>query len=127
MRVPRHLPALMALYCVASFVHFAHNAEFLADYPNLPAWFSRGQVYLAWLAVTAVGALGVALLRAGWRRGGLAVVVAYALLGFAGLDHYAAAPMSAHTPAMNATIAFEVACAALLLAAALAALWRTRA
>jgi hypothetical protein len=31
----RALPALLLLYCVASFVHFAHNAEFLTAYPNL--------------------------------------------------------------------------------------------
>lgn len=120
MKPPRHLVALMALYCGASFIHFGHNAQFLADYPNLPAWFTPGQIYLAWLAITAVGALGLVLLHAGWRRAGLTAIAAYALLGFAGLDHYWAAPMARHSFAMNATILFEVACAALLLASVIA-------
>ena len=43
------------------------------------------------------------------------MLAVYALLGFAGLDHYFVAPMSAHTLAMNASIWGEVATAALLL------------
>ena len=41
----RALPALLALYCAASFVHFWHNAEFLMESPNLPGWLTRVQVY----------------------------------------------------------------------------------
>jgi hypothetical protein len=40
----------------------------------------------------------------------------YAVLGFAGLDHYVLAPMSAHTVAMNVTIWLEFATGLLLLA-----------
>jgi hypothetical protein len=73
----RALPALLALYCVASFAHFWHNAEFLMGYPNLPAWLTRVQVYAVWLGITAVGAVGCLLLRARWRRLGLAVLAVY--------------------------------------------------
>jgi len=43
------------------------------------------------------------------------VIGLYALLGFGGLDHYAVAPVSAHSMAMNATILGEVIAASALL------------
>ena len=115
----RTLLWLMTLYCAASLLHFAHNAEYLADYPNLPAWLTRSQVYMAWLGVTAIGALGYLVRRAGYELAGLALVGTYAALGFDGLLHYGRAPVTAHTAAMNLTIWFEVATAALLLGAVL--------
>jgi hypothetical protein len=123
--VPNILLVLLFTYCAASLLHFAHNAEFVADYPNLPVWLTRSKVYLSWLAITAVGVAGVALLRFGLRSTGLLVVAAYAMLGFAGLDHYWVAPPSAHTLAMNATIGFEVAAAAALLTTTLALLFKS--
>jgi len=123
-RIPAFLLVLLALYCAASLVHFAHNAEFVADYPNLPAWLTRSKVYLAWLAVTSVGLAGVVLLRLRLRVIGLLVIAGYALLGFAGLDHYWVAPFAAHSWAMHATIAFEVASAAALLLATFLMLFR---
>jgi hypothetical protein len=44
------------------------------------------------------------------------VIAVCALLGFGGLDHYAVAPVSAHSMAMNATIAAEAVAASALLA-----------
>jgi hypothetical protein len=43
------------------------------------------------------------------------VISVYALLGFGGLDHYALAPVSAHSMVMNATILGEVIAASVLL------------
>jgi hypothetical protein len=123
-RLPGYLFALLAIYCAASLVHFVHNAQFIAEYPNLPAWLTSSKVYLAWLAVTSVGAAGVALVLSGRRVPGLLLITGYAALGFAGLDHYTRAPLSAHTLAMNATIAFEVAAAAALLAVSVALMFR---
>ena len=123
-RIPVFLIVLLAIHCAASLIHFAHNAEFVADYPNLPAWLTRSKVYLAWLAVTSVGVVGVVLLRLRLRVAGLLVIAAYALLGFAGLDHYWVAPFAAHTLAMHATIGFEVVSAGALLAATLLLLLR---
>jgi len=74
-----------------------------------------------------VGALGVALLKLRFRRLGLFLMAGYAALGFAGRDHYWVAPFSAHSLAMNATIGFEVAAAAGLLAAVLLLLLRPEA
>jgi hypothetical protein len=102
-------------YALASLAHFAHNAEYLADYPNLPAWLSRAQVYGVWLAITGLGAVGYALYRRGYELLGLLAIFAYAALGFDGLLHYTRAPLGAHTAAMNFTIWTEVAAAALLL------------
>ena len=123
------LTALLVAYAAASLFHFAHNAEFLAEYPNLPAWLSRAKIYAAWLGTTAVGALGYLLLRRGFRLSGLALLAVYAVLGFDSLTHYGLAPASAHTAAMNASIWLEVATAALLLAAVVsltARYWRIR-
>jgi hypothetical protein len=109
------LPWLLLAYAAASLVHFIHNAEFVADYPNLPATWTRGGVYIAWLAMTAVGAVGWILWRNGWRVAGLVVMAVYAAGGVDSLGHYVLAPMSAHTLAMNATILLEVTTAALVL------------
>jgi hypothetical protein len=120
----RALLVLLVAYGAASLLHFAHNAEFLADYPNIPASLSRASVYAAWLVVTALGVLGYLLLRRGLRLAGLGVIAVYALLGFGGLTHYGLAPPSEHTATMNATIWLEAATAALLLAAVLRGLGR---
>jgi len=113
------LGGLLLLYLAASLLHFVHNAEYLADYPNLPAWLDRADVYLAWLGLAAIGAAGWALYRFGWRLAGLLLIGVYAGFGFDGLLHYTRAPFAAHTQAMNFTIWFEVAAAALLLLAVL--------
>ena len=105
----------LLLYVAASLLHFVHNAEYLADYPNLPAWLDRADVYLAWLGLAAIGAAGWALYRFGWRLAGLLLIGVYAGFGFDGLLHYTRAPVAAHTQAMNFTIWFEVAAAAVLL------------
>lgn len=117
-RLPRALLILLLAYGAASLLHFVHNAEFLAEYPNMPAWLSRAKVYGAWLGITAVGALGYLLVRLRYRLAGLCVIAVYAALGFDGLGHYSLAPVSAHTSMMNATIWLEVLAAALLLIAA---------
>ena len=109
------LGGLLLFYLAASLLHFVHNAEYVADYPNLPPWLDRGDVYLAWLGLAAIGAAGWALYRFGWRLAGLLLIGVYAGFGFDGLLHYTRAPFAAHTQAMNFTIWFEVAAAALLL------------
>jgi hypothetical protein len=110
------LPVLLA-YAGASLFHHVHNAAYLDRYPNMPAWLSPAGVYGAWLAVSAVGLSGFLLMRRQRQLAGLIVVGIYGILGLAGLDHYALAPMSAHTLAMNLSIWLEVATAVVLLAA----------
>ena len=111
------LLVLLIAYGAASLFHYSHNAEFLNEYPNLPAWLSRAQVYGAWLSVTAVGLVGYFLVRWRYRLLGLIVLAVYGVLGLDGLGHYAVAPPSAHTLTMNLTIWLEVVTAVLLLAA----------
>ena len=82
-RIPYHVFFLAAVYCVASLIHFAHNAEFLIAYPNLPISLTRSNVYGFWLAITAIGIVGVVLLRAGRRTLGLLVMASYAALVWA--------------------------------------------
>lgn len=120
--LPKPLLALGLVYLLASLGHFAHNAEFICSYPNLPAWLTSAQVYGFWLAVTAVGGLALLLMRRGQRVLGLLVMSAYAALGFDGLGHYAVAPMALHTLGANITILSEVVAALLLLLATLGVL-----
>jgi len=110
------LPGLLLLYGATSLLHFAHNARYLADYPNLPPWLSRADVYLSWCALTLLGIAGFILYRRVHRAAGLLLLCLYALIGFDGLLHYGRAPMAAHTAMMNFTIWAEVVAAALLFA-----------
>jgi len=111
------LLVFVVVYGAASLFHYTHNAEFLNEYPNLPAWLTRAQVYAAWLGVTAVGLIGYLLVRRRHQLAGLIVLGFYGVLGLDGLGHYAVAPTSAHTFTMNLTIGLEVATALLLLTA----------
>jgi uncharacterized membrane protein len=126
-RTDRALHVLLLLYLVASFVHFTHNAEYVHHYPNLPPWISRAGVYVAWLGITAVGALGYWLYRRWHPLTGLVVLGAYAAQGFDGLLHYTRAPFRAHDAAMNFTILFETISASILLAMVLVLCSRRRA
>src|SRR5215469_15529033 len=100
-RACQMMPWLLALYAGTSLLHFTHNAEYLVQYPNLPAWWTRADVYLAWCCVMAVGLLGYALYRGGFHRVGLTVLAIYGCLGLDGLLHYTRAPIAHHTAAMN--------------------------
>lgn len=117
-RLPKHLWVLLGLYGLASLIHFAHNAEYIAFYPNMPGWITRETVYVAWLVEAAVGVLGIGMAAMGWRIVSALVLSAYGALGLDGLAHYAFAPCSQHTLAMNATIGFEVVTGAALACAA---------
>lgn len=108
---------LLVTYCAASLLHYVHNAVFLDEYPNMPAWLSPARVYAAWLGVTVVGLVGYFLVRRGYRVAGLAVIAVYAALGLDGLGHYSLAPLSAHTFTMNLTIWLEAVTALLVLVA----------
>jgi hypothetical protein len=106
---------LMLLYGVASFVHFLHNAVYLERYPNMPTWLTPFGVLASWVVIAGTGAVGYWLFRKGLTVVSLVVIAVYAALGFGGLDHYAIAPVSAHSLAMNVTIIGEVVAASVLL------------
>jgi hypothetical protein len=110
------LPGLLLFYAATSLLHFAHNAHYLPDYPNLPPWLSPADVYISWCALTLLGIAGFILYRRAHRGSGLVLLCIYALIGFDGLLHYGRAPMAAHTAMMNFTIWAEVLAAALLFA-----------
>ena len=105
----------LAVYCAASLAHFSHNAIFADSYPGLPATLTPFRIMGAWLLEAAIGIVGYLLVRRGHYRSGLALVALYAALGFDGFAHYALAPASAHTTAMNASIWAEAIAGALLL------------
>jgi len=113
------LNSALAACVFATLVHHVHNAQFLDEYPNMPAWLSPGFVYLAWAAATAVGIAGSLLLRRGFRLPGAALLLGYAGYSVDGLLHYTRAPLGAHTAGMNATIFLEAATGTALLIAIL--------
>jgi hypothetical protein len=117
--LPKLFLALTAAYFLSSLGHFSHNAVFICEYPNLPAWLTSAKVWAAWVAITSVGVAGFLFIRKRFVALGLLLVAVYAALGFDGLGHYAVAPMALHTFGANFTILAEVAAAALLLAATL--------
>jgi hypothetical protein len=110
---------VMLVYTAASLIHFVHNATYLHEYPNMPPSLTSLGVYVAWCAVATVGSLGYWIYRRVHRTIGRAIIGCYAVLGFAGLDHYIVAPMSAHSWVMHLTILIEVASAAWLLSTVL--------
>lgn len=112
---PRPLVALALLYLAASFAHFAHNATYIAFYPGLPAWITRESVWLAWFAITAIGAAAW-LLRDRLPTVALALLAAYGAFGLDGLLHYTLALCAEHTFATNATIWAEATTRVALLA-----------
>jgi hypothetical protein len=115
-RASQALPRLLIFYAAASLLHFAHNAEFLRQYPNLPNSLSRADIYIAWCCVTALGIVGYLLRIRGNPFFGLAFLAVYAGLGFDGLLHYTRAPLAHHSWMMNVTIWTEVVAAAVVLA-----------
>jgi len=117
--LPKLLLALTGVYFLTSLGHFSHNAEFICEYPNLPAWLTRAQVYAVWAAITSVGVIGLLLMRRKFMATGLLLLVVYAAMGFDGLGHYAVAPVELHPLMANVTILTEVVAAALLLPVAL--------
>src|SRR4029077_10483820 len=114
-RARQALPWLLVLYGAGRLLHLTHNDEHLAHYPKLPASWSRGDVYLAWCCLTALGVGGYLLWLRGNRTAGLTLLALYALLGFGGLLHYTRAPFAQHSSLMNLTIWAEAFAAGLLL------------
>lgn len=116
-RLPQHVWVLALLYFAASLAHFSHNAEYIAFYPNMPKWLTREQVYLVWLAITGVGAIGVVASRLRWAIAGAACLLAYGAMGLDGLGHYWLALCSEHSIAANVTIWAEAVTGVVLAAA----------
>lgn len=115
--LPKHVWLLLTAYFVASLAHFAHNAEYIAYYPNMPDWITRETVYLAWLAVSGIGAAGLLALRFKLPTVGVVLIAAYGAFGLDGLAHYSLALCSEHTLATNITIWSEAVSGLLLLLA----------
>ncbi|WP_309386273.1 hypothetical protein [Cerasicoccus frondis] len=113
--VPKIVIILMVVYGFGSLIHFIHNAEFLESYPNLPSSWTPSGVYMAWVGLTCVGALGLFVLSKGYRWAGLLILMVYAALGVDSLGHYFVAELCEHTLGMNITIFMEVIPAAMLL------------
>lgn len=106
---------MMVVYCLASLLHFIHNAEFISEYPNLPNWITASGVYITWFGITSIGIVGYSLVSRGKVFMGLVTCAVYGAIGLDGLGHYTLAPISAHTFTMNFTILLEAITAVILL------------
>jgi hypothetical protein len=115
MATDRTLLTVVLGCAAATLFHHVHNAEFLADYPSMPASVTPATVYVAWLCATVVGIVGYVLVMRRYRVAGLALLVAYGAYALDGLVHYLLAPISAHTTMMNVTIWLEAAAGTALL------------
>jgi hypothetical protein len=71
---------VLIAYAAASLLHFGHNAEHLSEYPNLPAWITRADVYSIWLVQTAIGLVGYSLVRGRYPFAGLVGLAVYGLV-----------------------------------------------
>ena len=109
------LLAVLSAYIVGSFIHHFHNAQFIADYPNMPTGFPPAIAYVVWGTVTAVGLAGYYAVRRGYEILGLGALGLYGAYGLLVLGHYQLAPISAHTVGANVTIWIELVTGALLL------------
>lgn len=114
---PMPVWALLALYFIAGLAHFVHNAEYLADYPNMPPSVTRASVYAVWFGQTAIGVLGIVLAVLRRRVAAAVLVGVYGALGLDGLLHYTLALSSEHTWVANLTIWSEASLGLLLLLA----------
>jgi hypothetical protein len=112
------------VYFIASLAHFAHNAEYIAFYPNMPVWLTREKVYMAWLGITCIGMAGLAISRFGLHAMAAFLVGVYGAFGLDGLAHYTLALCSEHTLATNVTIWAEAIAGLLLMLASAALLGR---
>ena len=101
---PKPVLVLAIIYFAASLAHFAHNAEYVAFYPGMPAWLTREKVYLAWLAVTSLAVLAWVFAKLAFPALALLFLALYGATGLDGLAHYTLALCSEHTLATNITI-----------------------
>jgi hypothetical protein len=116
--LPRHIWILLGAYFVASGAHFIHNAAYIAYYPNMPSWISPARVYVAWLAVTAIGIAGLVAARLRLHAVAVTLIAIYGALGLDGFAHYALALCSQHTLMTNVTIWAEAVSGVFVLLAA---------
>jgi len=114
--IDRTLLTVVLACAAATLFHHVHNAEFLGDYPNMPAWLSPAGIYLTWLSATLVGVAGYLLHGHGWRLTGKSFLLAYGCYCLDGLVHYALAPLAEHNAMMNLSIGMEAVTGVALLA-----------
>lgn len=104
----RTIAILLGITLLTSAIHFADNAFRLDLYPG-PPWLTRNIVLLAWLVLPVLAWIA-------YRSASRAGLVAYGLLGFAGLAHYLV-PHHHPIPMRSAATIFGEATASALLIA----------
>jgi O-antigen/teichoic acid export membrane protein len=114
--ISRRLAIAFAAFVVASALHFADNAARFDRYHDAGThWLTPAIVIVAWFVQTIIGTAGLVLHYRG-HGAGRPILMAYAILGFAGFAHYLAG-MPRPDAWMHAAIALEaVAGVGLLLA-----------
>ena len=106
---------LLVLNVVASIVHYADNIARWSLYPE-PAWDNARLTDSFWFLMTPVGIAAYVVYRRGRKGLGLALNALYGALNLVVLAHYLFASPEDVSLSVNATILFESATAACLLA-----------
>jgi hypothetical protein len=107
--------ALLALNIASSAVHYIDNILRWSLYPE-PAWDNVRLTDTFWFLMTPVGILAYVLYRRGSRQMGLTLNYVYGAMNLVVLGHYLFASPWAVSLSVNASILFETATAACLLA-----------
>ena len=86
----RHVGALFRVLVasvVLTTIHYTDNYLYFDEYPQ-PESLQRWHVYVAWLALTAVGIAGYALYERGYALPSYVCLVVYSYTGLSSLGHY---------------------------------------
>jgi len=102
---------LLGLTLLTSAIHFVDNAFRLDLYPG-PAWLTRNLVLTAWIVILLAACLA-------YRKNTRTALVAYGVLGFAGLAHYFMPYTNHMHTRCSVTIGAEAIASALLIGYAL--------
>jgi uncharacterized membrane protein len=114
------LEVLLLAYAVSSLLHFIQDAQYARTHPQ-SGWDSVSSVYITWIAISAIGALGYLLHRSSLQWVGRVLLSLYAAVGLDAASHYTQAPITAYSGAMNISIGVQVIMAFVLLMYALIA------
>lgn len=81
------LEGILIASVVSTAIHYTDNYRFIEQYPQ-PDWITLPSIYITWLLLTAIGALGYWLYRNGKLWTAYLCLLIYALTGLSSLAHY---------------------------------------
>lgn len=111
---PRPLLLLLTLSPVITSFHYTDNHRFFEQYPA-PDWITAPSVYIAWITLTAIGAVGCWLYSQERFWSAYLCLSVYSLTGLTSPGHYFYGPISAFSLKMHTLIGLDFAVGLLML------------